>query len=103
MKISMQGLLVAMGALVWLSGCASIGPPEAPSLELPKPPTDLHATRKGDKVTLTWSVHSRTTDRQILRYLGKTKICRSVGSALKQCETSVGEVSPPAGFEQARK
>ena len=103
MKLPTGKLLLTIGALAWLSGCASIGPPEAPSLELPKPPTDLHATRKGDKVTLTWSVPSRTTDRQSVRYLGKTKICRSVGSALKQCETSVGEVSPPAGFEQARK
>src|ERR1700674_1427252 len=102
MKITAKLLLVA-GVLVWLIGCASIGPPEAPSLELPKPPADLRAARKGDKVTLTWSVPSRTTDRQSVRYLGKTKICRSVAATLKQCETSVGEAAPPAGFEQTRK
>jgi hypothetical protein len=103
MKISMQGLLVAMGALVWWTGCASIGPPEAPSLELPKPPTDLHASRKGDRVTLTWTVPPRTTDRQSVRYLGKTTVCRSVGVASKQCGTKVGEEPPPAGFEEAKK
>jgi hypothetical protein len=103
MKISVQGLLVAMAALVWWTGCASIGPPEAPSLELPKPPTDLHASRKGDRVTLTWTIPSRTTDRQSVRYLGKTDVCRSVGIASKQCGTKVGEVPPPAGFEEAKK
>jgi hypothetical protein len=103
MKLPTGKLLLAVSLMVLLSGCASIGPPEAPSLELPKSPTDLRATRKGDKVTLTWSVPSRTTDRQSVRYLGNTKICRSVAEALKQCETSVGEAAPPPGFEQARK
>jgi hypothetical protein len=103
MKISLQGLLVAMGALIWWTGCASIGPPEAPSLELPKPPTDLHAARKGDRVTLTWTIPSRTTDRQSVRYLGKTNVCQSIGVASKRCGTKVGEVPPPAGFEEAKK
>ena len=103
MKLPTGRLLLAVGALAWLCGCASIGPPEAPSLELPKPPSDLRAARKGDRVTLTWSVPSRTTDRQSVRYLGRTKICRSASAALKQCETPVGEVAPPAGFEQARR
>ncbi len=94
---------MALGALVWWTGCASIGPPEAPSLELPKPPTDLHASRKGDKVTLTWTIPSRTTDHQSVRYLGKTNVCRSVGVASKQCGTKVAEVSPPTGFEEAKK
>jgi hypothetical protein len=86
-------------ALLWTGGCASIGPPLPPSLELPKPPTDLHAVRKGDKVTLAWTIPARTTDRQSVRYLGKTRICRSVDSVLKQCETPVGEAAPPADFK----
>lgn len=95
--------LLLAGALIWLSGCASIGPPEAPSLELPKPPSDLHAARKGDRVTLTWTIPQRTTDRQSVRYLGKTEICRSVGMALKQCGTPVGEAAPPADFAETKK
>lgn len=91
------------GATIWLSGCASIGPPEAPSLELPKPPADLHAARKGDEVTLTWTIPQRTTDRQSVRYLGKTEICRGVATALKQCGKPVGEAAPPAGFEGKKK
>jgi len=95
--------LLLAGATIWLSGCASIGPPEAPSLELPKPPTDLHAARKGDKVTLTWTIPRRTTDRQSVRYLGKTQICRSIVMALKQCGKPVGEAAPPAGFAGTKK
>jgi hypothetical protein len=103
MRAGTGKLLLALAGLATLSGCASIGPPEAPSLELPKPPTDLRATRKGDKVTLTWTVPPRTTDRQSVRYLGKTEICRSVAVPLKQCGTPVGDVAPPADFEKARK
>lgn len=101
MKI-IRGMLL-LGAVAGMAGCASIGPPQAPSLELPKPPTDLHAARKGDKVTLTWTIPARTTDRQRTRYLGKTEICRSVASALKQCGTPVGAAAPPADFEQTAK
>ncbi|MGB7599185.1 MAG: hypothetical protein WBM24_02675 [Candidatus Sulfotelmatobacter sp.] len=103
MKISMGKLLLTMCATIGLSGCASIGPPEAPSLELPKPPTDLRASRKGDKVTLTWTIPQRTTDRQSVRYLGKTEICRGIAMVLKQCGTRVGEAAPPAAFAGKKK
>jgi len=113
--------LLALGALVWLTGCASIGPPLPPSLELPKPPSDLRAARKGDRVTLTWTIPARTTDRQRIRYLGKTRICRSVVTGLtpavapasaaapgitaqpRECGPAVGEVAPPADFTRAGK
>ena len=98
----MRGTLL-LCVLAVMTGCASIGPPEPPSLELPKPPSDLHAARKGDKVTLTWTIPSRTTDRRSVRYLGKTNICRSVAVALKQCGLPVGEAAPPADFEQTAK
>ncbi|MFZ0201938.1 MAG: fibronectin type III domain-containing protein [Candidatus Sulfotelmatobacter sp.] len=100
MKLLIGKLLLVATAAGWLAGCASMGPPEAPSLELPKPPTDLHAARKGEQVTLTWTIPARTTDRQRTRYLGETNICRSVGAALKECGTQVGEAAPPADFEQ---
>src|ERR1700678_4842552 len=103
MKIPTGKLVLALGALVVTTACVSIGPPEAPSLELPKPPSDLHAARKGDRVTLTWTIPARNTDRQSVRYLGKTDICFSVGAALKKCGTPVGEGAPPADFEQVAK
>src|ERR1700733_11470970 len=90
-------------ALLWTGGCASIGPPLPPSLELPKPPSDLRAARKGDRVTLTWTVPARTTDRQSVRYLGKTRICRSVDSVVKECAAPVGDAAPPADFKGGQK
>ena len=94
MKVPLGQLLLAVGGLIWVTGCASIGPPEPPSLELPKPPSDLRAMRKGDKVTLSWTVPARTTDRQSVRYLGETRICRGLDPALSECGAPVGEVAP---------
>lgn len=103
MKPRWGELLPAVALLMGLSGCASIGPPLPPSLELPRAPSDLRAARKGDRVTLRWTVPARTTDRQSVRYLGKTRICRSLDPALKQCEAPAGEAAPPADFASERK
>lgn len=91
------GKLFAVGAPLLLAGCASMGPPRPPSLELPKPPTDLRATRKGDRVTLTWTVPTMSTDRQRMRSVGPTQICRGVDPALKECGAPVGEAPAAAG------
>ena len=77
-----------------MCGCASIGAPVPPSLELPKAPTDLRAVRKGSKVYLTWSVPTKTTDRQNVRRPGPTRICRSLNAMMSQCDTPVGNVAP---------
>jgi hypothetical protein len=90
-------------ACLWLCGCASLGPPLPPSLELPRPPADLHVSRKGDKVTLTWTIPERTTDRRSVRYLGNTQICRSLDPVLKQCGVPAGEAAPPPDFNAAKK
>jgi hypothetical protein len=102
MKVLTGNFLLVAGALAGLSGCASIGPPEAPSLEVPKPPEDVHVARKGDKVTLTWTIPPRTTERQSVRYLGETDICRGFAGELKRCDTRVGQAAPPADFEKTR-
>jgi hypothetical protein len=101
-------LLLAVAALVWLTGCASIGAPLPPSLELPKAPSDLRAARKGDRITLTWTVPPRTTDRQRVRYLGKTHVCRGlepvvVVPALKECGSPIGDAAPPPDFAETNK
>src|ERR1700739_1304216 len=102
MKLQRQ-LLLAVGGLIWVTGCASIGPPLPPSLELPKPPSDLHAAREGDRVRLTWTIPARTTDRQSVRYLGKTHVCRSLDAVIKQCNTPVGDAAPPADLRSTTK
>jgi hypothetical protein len=84
--------LLTLG-LCFVSACATMGPPLPPSLELPKPPLDLKATRKGDKVTLTWTIPVRTTDRKIVRSVGPTHICRGLEPTLTQCQAVVGETT----------
>jgi hypothetical protein len=90
----LTGILTSVVLAGFLVGCASIGAPVPPSLELPKPPTDLRATRKGNKVYLSWSVPTRTTDRQNVRRPGPTRICRSQATVMSQCDTPVGNVGP---------
>ena len=80
----------------FLVGCASIGPPVPPSLELPKPPNDLRAARKGNHVYLFWSVPTQTIDHQNMRHLGRTDICRSLEDVISQCGTPVGSITPDA-------
>ncbi len=85
-----------MAAPLMFAACATVGPPQPPSLELPKPPSDLRAVRKGDQVTLTWTIPTVTTDRQTVRILGATRICRGLESELPQCGTPVGQVAAQA-------
>jgi hypothetical protein len=81
---------------ILLCGCAQTGPPLPPSLELPKAPSDLHAARKGNKVTLAWSEPIRTTDRQTVRSIGVTRVCRSLDEEMKECGQTIAQV-PRAG------
>jgi|KBSMisStandDraft_5_1062788.scaffolds.fasta_scaffold37718_2 hypothetical protein len=78
-----------------LASCGSPGVPLPPSLELAKPVKDLHATRKGNRVILTWTMPTLTSDRHTIRHPGDIQICRSIGSALKGCGTAAGKVPPP--------
>jgi hypothetical protein len=84
-----------MSLCLLLVGCAQTGPPLPPSLELPKPPSDVRAIRKGNTVTLTWSEPTLTTDRQSVRYLGPTRVCRSAQPDMTTCGTPVQIVPPP--------
>jgi len=91
MKYLARKLLAGIVPLMSLA-CATIGPPQPPSLDLPKPPTDLHAFRKGDRVILTWTIPSATTDRQTITTLGATRICRGPAD-MKSCGTPVGQTA----------
>ena len=90
----MPKFLLALSAPLMFTACATIGPPQPPSLELPKPPSDLRAMRKGEHVTLTWTAPSITTDRQKIRSQGPTRICRGLAKELTQCGVLVGEALP---------
>jgi hypothetical protein len=89
------GALFASLATLVLCSCGAPGPPLPPSLELAKTVTDLQASRKGSKVFLSWTVPSETTDFQLVRHLGITRICRDPRAATNQCGTIAGVVQPP--------
>src|SRR5712692_9453865 len=91
-KRAISELLSSVLLTALLASCGVSGAPMPPSLELPKPVTDLRAARKGDKVYLAWTVPTQTTDRQTVRHLGPTRICRSVEIAMSDCGAPVGEV-----------
>src|ERR1035438_4719404 len=95
------GKFIAPTALcLLLASCAQTGPPLPPSLELPKPPTDLRASRKGNRVTLSWSEPTLTTDRQSVRYIGPTLICRSLESEITTCGNPAAIVPAPTVVPQ---
>jgi len=93
-------LAIAIASSLLLCSCAQTGLPLPPSLELPKPPSDLRATRKGNQVTLTWSQPRLTTDRQTVRYLGPTLICRSSAAEITECGNPVATLPPPSTVPQ---
>ena len=94
MKV-LHGLLVATLVVVLVSCGVSRGP-LPPSLHLPQPVQDLKASRKGDKVTLSWTVPTESNDQEILgEHLGLTRICREVSAAaVKSCAHPVAEIDP---------
>jgi len=100
MRLPARKLLVA-GVPLLLTACATMAPPQPPSLELPKPPADLRATRKGDRVILAWTIPNSTTDRQTVRSVGPTHICRGLEPKLTECGTPVGTF-PPAKLSTAK-
>jgi hypothetical protein len=100
MKLRLGKFVAPATLCLLLVGCAQTGPPLPPSLELPRPPTDLRATRKGDRVTLTWSEPTLTTDRQSVRYLGPILVCRSLESEISDCGSPTATMPAPATAPQ---
>ncbi|MGA8431390.1 MAG: hypothetical protein WB729_16325 [Candidatus Sulfotelmatobacter sp.] len=109
MKIPEATLLLALGLPLAFTACATIGSPQPPSLDLPKPPADLRAVRKGDKVILSWTRPTVTTDRRNLRGQVPVLICRAPDNSLplNGCGTPVGRLMVGAtlavSLESARK
>jgi hypothetical protein len=96
-KVSPRFLAAILLATI-LAGCAQVGAPVPPSLELPKPVNDVRATRKGEKVLLTWTAPTKITDGETIRHLGPTRVCRSLQVPMKQCDTVVKDIPPTAGM-----
>jgi hypothetical protein len=87
----------ALTAVLFLTACGTPGAPRPPSLELPRPVTDLAATRQGAKVMLTWTAPRETTDKQNIRHPGPVRVCRGLNTtAMVQCpQVAEAPAAPP--------
>jgi hypothetical protein len=94
------GMCLVTAALA--ASCGTPGIPEPPSLELARPVRDLRAVRKGHEVHLTWSVPELTEDHQAFVHVGPTRICRGMGSPMRDCGTPVMLLSPHNAPAQQR-
>jgi hypothetical protein len=95
MELPRMKLRLALFSLtIWgLVGCGTPGAPQPPSLHLPKPITDLKAVRKGDKVYLTWTAPTETTDGEGIRSEGTVLVCRALQTqAGANCRDKAGQV-----------
>jgi hypothetical protein len=102
MKVHLGKFIAPTALCLLLAGCAQLGPPLPPSLELPKPPNDLRASRKGNRVTLSWSQPTLTTDRQSVRYIGPTLVCRSLDPEITACGNPAAMLPAPPAAPQKR-
>jgi hypothetical protein len=99
MNIGLRTTILLAGICL-LVGCAQTGVPLPPSLELPRPPSDLRAERKANQVTLTWQEPTLTTDHQGIRYLGPTQVCRLTDAKATACGVPVHIIAAPANVPQ---
>jgi len=86
------GGALALALFLATFGCAAPSPPQPPSLKLPLPPSDLKAVRKGDKVLLSWTLPTETTDSDGIRFAGPTRICRTQKFDQFDCGIPVAEL-----------
>ena len=52
----------ALLCILWLSGCAYVGAPKPPALDIPARITDLRAAEYGDQILVQFTIGSLTTD-----------------------------------------
>ena len=98
------GQIATLGAaitLILLSGCASPGPPQPPSLKLPEIVTGLTASRVGNEVRLQWTTPTRTTDKMLIVGPIVAEICRETPSSVPSATVKAGQNSAPSERKNA--
>jgi hypothetical protein len=79
--------------LMVLAGCGMPGAPQPPSLQLARPVEDLTASRKGNKVTLDWTLPRKNMDRTLVKNIPESRVCRHEGTALMSGCAEVGSAA----------
>ena len=81
---------------VALAGCGTPGAPQPPSLDLPDRVTDLAPTRTGDRVSLTWIMPKKNTDKLLLKGDVDVRVCRREGTGTCERVDSALRLAPGA-------
>lgn len=81
------GAAAALAAGIAVAGCGLPGAPLPPTLNLPRPVSDLSAARAGNQVTLHWTMPVRNTDKLLLKGSIAVRVCRRE-SAAPSCSTA---------------
>jgi hypothetical protein len=76
-RLALVGTMAAL-----LAGCGTPGAPLPPSLNLPDRVADLSASRAGNRVSLSWTMPRRTTDKLILKNEVGVRVCRAEGAGV---------------------
>lgn len=92
----MRFLLITL-AISALAACGTQGAPQPPSLNIPKPVSDLSAIRKGETVTLSWTAPNETTDGALVHHSGKMIVRRATSDG--QSNSVIGEVPLPTAHK----
>lgn len=96
-------MLLSAGVLLGVSvACGTPGVPMPPSLDLPKTVEDLQASRRGDVVTLSWTLPQETTDQTAIKKIGVTRVCRVINQERMSSCVPVLEV-PPSATEKTKQ
>src|SRR5882757_2059731 len=93
---NLKSAIPLLALCAFFVGCAAPSPPLPPSLELPTPVSDLQAIRKGNKVVLTWTLPTETTDGAGIHFRGLTRVCRSLSNVqdkMTGCGTPAAELA----------
>jgi hypothetical protein len=87
MSLSVRAVLGTLPialSMMMATGCGTPGAPQPPSLNLPDQVTDLSAVRTGDRVSLTWTMPKRNTDKLALKSNVDVRVCRREGNGICQ-------------------
>ncbi len=102
MKLERNNFSVGAGRAgllsVLLVGCASPGPPRAPSLRLPQVASGVSAERRGAAVVVRFATPVRTTDNELVGEPVRGSLCRAVGDGPCQPTASFPRPVPITGL-----
>lgn len=87
-KWGWPALPLALAAGMMPVGCGTPGAPQPPSLNLPNRVLDLAAARAGNRVSLTWTMPKKNTDKLLLKGSIDVRICRSEAAGPCQAPAS---------------